>query len=67
MGGETAKYRKIFESLRKAIRDGQYQAGMPLPSEESIVRKFGSSRFREKEHLVLGTVNQPGTHCDLIG
>ena len=27
----------------------------------------GSSRFREKEHLVFGTVNQPGTHCDLIG
>ena len=45
MGGETAKYRKIFESLRKAIRDGQYHAGMPLPSEESIVRKFGVSRI----------------------
>ena len=42
---ETAKYRQIFEKLRKGIRDGLYANGAPLPSEESIVRKFKVSRI----------------------
>ena len=42
---ETAKYRKIFEALRKDIRDGRYPDGVPLPSEETIVRKHGVSRI----------------------
>ena len=41
----TAKYRKIFEFLRKEIRDGKYSHGEPLPSEESVVRKYGVSRI----------------------
>ena len=42
---ETSKYRKIFEELRRDIRDGLYQRGMPLPSEEALVRKYKVSRI----------------------
>lgn len=42
---ETAKYRQIFEELRKAIRDRRYARGEHLPSEEAIVRKYGVSRI----------------------
>jgi len=42
---ETSKYWQIFECLRKGIRDGVYAGGGPLPSEESIVRKFNVSRI----------------------
>lgn len=42
---ETSKYRKIFEDLQKGIRDGLYPAGVSLPSEESLVRKFKVSRI----------------------
>ena len=45
MAEYTAKYRKIFECLRKAIRDGHYPRGVPLPSEESLVRKYKVSRI----------------------
>ncbi|MBQ2631871.1 MAG: GntR family transcriptional regulator [Kiritimatiellae bacterium] len=41
----TFKYSQIFEDLKKAIRDGQYARGVPLPSEEAIVRKYGVSRI----------------------
>ena len=40
MAEDTAKYRKIFEQLRREIRDGCYPCGEPLPSEEAIVRKY---------------------------
>ena len=42
---DTAKYRKIFEHLRREIRDGRYPRGVPLPSEESLVRKYKVSRI----------------------
>lgn len=45
MAEDTAKYRKIFEHLRKEIRDGCYPRGEPLPSEEAIVRKYKVSRI----------------------
>ena len=45
MAEDKAKYRKIFENLRKAIRDGRYPRGVPLPSEESLVRKHKVSRI----------------------
>lgn len=41
---ETSKYRKIFEELQKGVRDGHYPNGVPLPSEESLIRKFNVSR-----------------------
>ena len=41
----TSKYRQIFEELRRGIRDGLYANGAPLPSEESIVRKYKVSRI----------------------
>ena len=45
MPEDTAKYRKIFEQLRREIRDGCYPFGEPLPSEEALVRKFKVSRI----------------------
>ena len=45
MAEDKAKYRKIFEYLRKEIRDGRYPRGVPLPSEESLVRKYNVSRI----------------------
>lgn len=45
MAEDTAKYRKIFEHLRKEIRDGRYPRGVPLPSEESLVRRYKVSRI----------------------
>ncbi len=45
MSERTAKYRKIFEQLRKELRDGCYPYGVPLPSEESLVRKYNVSRI----------------------
>ena len=45
MTEDTAKYRKIFEHLRSAIRDGRYPRGVALPSEESLVRKYKVSRI----------------------
>ena len=41
----TSKYRKIFEDLRREIRDGFYMNGAQLPSEESLVRKYRVSRI----------------------
>ena len=42
---EDVKYRKIFEQLRKDIREGCYRYGEPLPSEEALVRKYKVSRI----------------------
>ena len=42
---ETLKYRQIFEELRKGVRDGLYPRGVPLPSEEALVRKYKVSRI----------------------
>lgn len=42
---EQAKWRRIFESLRRDLREGRYPQGVPLPSEESVVRRFGVSRI----------------------
>lgn len=39
-----AKYRDIFESLKKSIDDGTYSSGLRLPSENDLVRTFGASR-----------------------
>ncbi len=45
MSDEQTKYWTIFEELQKAIRDGAYPAGRPLPSETALMRKFGVSRI----------------------
>ena len=42
---EDVKYRKIFEQLRREIREGCYGYGEPLPSEEALVRKYKVSRI----------------------
>ena len=39
------KWVEIFEKLQKDLRDGVYPQGVPLPSEEALVRKFGVSRI----------------------
>ena len=45
MAKEASKYRTIFEDLQKKIREGKFPKGVPLPSEESLVRKYGVSRI----------------------
>ena len=39
------KWVEIFEELQKNLRDGVYPLNVPLPSEESLVRKYGVSRI----------------------
>jgi LacI family transcriptional regulator len=39
------KWAEIFAKLQKELRDGAYPRGMPLPSEEALVRKYGVSRI----------------------
>lgn len=39
------KWVEIFERLQKNLREGTYPQGVPLPSEESLVRTFGVSRI----------------------
>jgi len=57
---DKAKYRLIFEQLRVELRDGCYPAGVPLPSEEALMRKYSVSRItavRAMDELVrLGLV-----------
>lgn len=38
------RYRQIAESLRQGILDGTYPTGQPLPSEESLAKRFGVTR-----------------------
>ncbi len=45
MADRGSKYRKIFETLQREIREGRYPAGVALPSEERLVRRFGVSRI----------------------
>lgn len=42
---EKPKWVEIFERLQKELREGVYPQGVPLPSEESLVRTFGVSRI----------------------
>ena len=42
---ETSKYRMIFEELQKGIREGHYPKGVPLPSDEALMRRHGVSRI----------------------
>lgn len=39
------KYQQVLEALEKPIASGQYKAGHKLPSEASLVRRFGTSRI----------------------
>ena len=38
------KHRDIFETLKRDILDGKYEAGKPLPSAPTLMRKFGVAR-----------------------
>ena len=39
------KWAEIFEELQKDIRGGLYSHGVPLPSEEALIRRYGVSRI----------------------
>lgn len=41
----TAKYRQIFEQLQQSLREGRYPQGVPLPSDEALMRRYGVSRI----------------------
>ena len=40
----TSLYRKLYDSLRKAIMSGEYQAGEKLPSSRELSKNLGISR-----------------------
>src|SRR5690349_23716532 len=42
---ESPKYRQIYDSLKRAISEGEYSSGDRLPSESELVRVFGASRL----------------------
>lgn len=39
-----AKYRTLFETLKKGILDGRYVAGTPFPSLRALIRRHGLSK-----------------------
>ena len=39
------KWTELFEVLQKRLRDGAYPPGVPLPSENSLVGRYGVSRI----------------------
>jgi GntR family transcriptional regulator, arabinose operon transcriptional repressor len=41
----TPKYQKIFDRLARDIASGKYAPGEKLPSEATLVRRFGASRI----------------------
>ena len=44
-GAGKSKWLEVFEKLQKELRDGVYPQGVPLPSEGTVVRRFGVSRI----------------------
>ena len=38
------RHRDIYETLKRAILDGKYEAGKPLPSAPALMKKFGVAR-----------------------
>lgn len=43
--GGKVKWLSVFKALQKDLRDGAYPPGVPLPSEATLVVKFGVSRI----------------------
>jgi DNA-binding transcriptional MocR family regulator len=41
---ETGKAREIFETLKRGISNGKYDAASPMPSERALIRRFGVAR-----------------------
>ena len=41
---ETGKAREIFETLKRDISKGKYDAASPMPSERALMRRFGVAR-----------------------
>ena len=42
------KHRDIFETLKRDILDGKFEAGKPLPSAPALMRKFGVDPRKER-------------------
>lgn len=47
----TPRYAEIFEALRSEIASGEHRIGGLLPSEASLCKRFGVSRFTVREAL----------------
>lgn len=56
----TTKYEKVKEQIRRVISSGQYQSGDQLPTESTLMDKYGVSRYTirramgelENEHYI---------------
>lgn len=69
--GQQPRYMQIAQALLNDIRDGRYQIGELLPTEEEFCTQFGASRFTVRQALrqmvQLGMVSrQPGVGTRLI-
>jgi GntR family transcriptional regulator len=49
--GDSPLFRRISSSLADAIGRGDYPVGGPLPTESTLMRMFGTSRFTIREAL----------------
>jgi GntR family transcriptional regulator, arabinose operon transcriptional repressor len=43
--GNPPKYRQVFDTIKRDILSGRYQAGQKLPSEATLLKRFGTSRI----------------------
>jgi GntR family transcriptional regulator len=50
--GDSPLFRRISSTLADAIGRGDYPVGGPLPTESTLMRMFGTSRFTIREALV---------------
>ena len=41
---ETGKAREIFETLKRGISNGKYDAASPMPSERALMRRFTAEK-----------------------
>lgn len=69
--GQQPRYMQIAQALLNDIRDGKYQVGELLPTEQEFCTQFGVSRFTMRQALRqvsdLGMVSrQPGVGTRLI-
>src|SRR5215471_2137575 len=49
--GDSPLFRRISSTLAEAIGRGDYPVGGPLPTELTLMRMFGASRFTIREAL----------------
>lgn len=52
-GGNSIKYKRIYEELKTAIKKGQFMAGSFLPTESQLMESYGVSRTTIRRAMAL--------------